>query len=239
MKYELTFIVPVYNEERRLPVAMTKLFNFRHELLVNYEVLFVNNASLDGTEKLLNYYARRYSWVRALHLPQKGKGLAIQAGVKAAQSPLIYMADVDFSTPLGDLPKFLNSIHDYQIVIGSRALEPENVHTTLKRRLVGRAFHWLAGRLVPGVSDTQCGFKMFQRAAADDLFSRLTLSGWAFDVELLYLAQQSGYTLREIPVRWINDPDSRVNLLTDSLAMLRDLAKIPIIHRPQRNKLPA
>jgi dolichyl-phosphate beta-glucosyltransferase len=148
----------------------------------------------------------------------------------AARGKYRYMADCDLSTPVREIANFMRAIDDWQdVVIGSREMQREAVKATFKRRVIGRAFHLLTGALVPGVRDTQCGFKMFTGAAAETIFSRAKINGMAFDVEALYLARRLGYRVKEMPVPWEHDPDSRVNLVTDSLQMLKDVLTIPLM----------
>jgi dolichyl-phosphate beta-glucosyltransferase len=123
-------------------------------------------------------------------------------------------------------------------VIGSREVDRKWVKTSLKRRLIGRGFHLLTNWLTPGIRDTQCGFKLFRRPVALDLFSACQINGFAFDLEVLYLARLRGYSVRELPVKWVADPDSRVDLARDPWRMLWDCLSVPLIHH-QKIKLPA
>jgi dolichyl-phosphate beta-glucosyltransferase len=140
------------------------------------------------------------------------------------------MCDVDLSTPIEALAEFMAMAAMYDVVIGSREDVPALVHTTLTRRLIGRAFHALVRDLVPGVRDTQCGFKLFRDAAARAVFGQAQLTGMAFDVEALYLTRLHGYSIGVLPVAWEHNPDSRVDLVWDSLDMARDVLTIPWLH---------
>jgi dolichyl-phosphate beta-glucosyltransferase len=222
----LSIVIPLHNEATRLPMAMTKLAAFKVASFPGMEVVLIENGSIDSTLDQCLWYANRFEWVHVGSVPTAGKGLAVKFGMSLARGLWLYMADVDFSTPLKELAHFVDALQDADIVIGSRELDRSLVSASLKRRIIGRVFHRLVGGLVPGVLDTQCGFKLFRASAAADLFPRLTLSGFAFDVELLWLARQRGYRVKELPVEWRQNSDSRVRLGLDSALMLRDVLSI-------------
>lgn len=237
---KISVIIPVHNEERRLSPCLERVIPFlRRTYPGEYEIVIVDNASTDDTLKIARSYVNTYPTVSALSVPLRGKGLAIKRGMAFAEGRYRYMCDVDLSTPIEALPDFMARIETpYDIVIGSREIVPRFVHTTLLRRVMGRAFHLLVNDLVPGVVDTQCGFKLFTDVAARAIFGRLQLPGMAFDVEALYLARMMGFMIGELPVQWEHNPDSRVRLVWDSLEMARDVAAIPWIHS-QIEKIPA
>jgi glycosyltransferase involved in cell wall biosynthesis len=234
----LSIIIPLHNETQRLPEAMTKLKAFRYDQWQDMEVLLIDNGSTDGTQDMINWYAQRYPWVDGAVIKERGKGAAVAVGMLAARGDILYMADVDFSTPLSELSRMMYQLIDHDVVIGSRELDRGRVTTSITRRVIGRMFHELISGLVPGYQDTQCGFKLFKRHAARRLFSQLRITGLAFDVELLYLARRAGYSIKELPVQWRQDKDSRVRLGVDSLQMLRDVLSIPNLHARDL-KLPA
>jgi glycosyltransferase involved in cell wall biosynthesis len=227
----LSIIIPVHSEETRLPCAMTRLGIFKRCTLPETDVLFVENGSTDGTADMLSWYAERNDWIRVASLADRGKGGAVRFGVQHARGKYIYMADVDFSTPLREVPRFLRALEGgADVVIGSREIDRRLVRTSWNRRLIGRVFHQVVKGIVPGIQDTQCGFKAFDARAARFLFHQLKLTGLAFDVELLYMAQMLGFTIRELPVEWRENSDSRVKLGSDSLQMLVDVLSIPKLH---------
>jgi dolichyl-phosphate beta-glucosyltransferase len=238
----LTIVIPCYNESARLPAAFENLSQYKR--VRAFDVVFVENGSVDSTWAILQAFCKANPWARAIRTA-RGKGRAVRAGVLAACGDLIYTADVDFSAPLSELETLereideFDKIDGFDIAIGSREVSPAMTETTLTRRIVGRAFHTLAGGLT-GVSDSQCGFKLYRRNVAWGLFSVMQTSGLAFDVEILYLARQFGYRVIEVPIFWKHDPDSRVNLVTDSWRMAWDVLKIPVIHAQlNKIKLPA
>lgn len=224
----LSVIVPVYNEQARLERCVEALV---HEAqLYRSEIIFVDNASLDETPRLLEQAARCYPSLRVIRLPRRGKGYAVREGMLAATGRYRYMCDVDLSTPAHEVHRFLEYARRFDVVIGSREVDPKQTQTSFKRRVMGRIFHAIVSDLAPGVKDTQCGFKMFRDYAAKAIFERVTVMGWAFDVEVLYLTQQLRFSLRELAVPWFNDADSRVRVVGDSLEMLWDVSQIKTTH---------
>lgn len=236
----LSVIIPAHNEERRLSDCVTQTINYLFRTAYAYEIIVVENASTDTTWEICQQYRRTYGHFFPLRLPERGKGAAVRAGMLAATGRYRLMMDCDLSTQLHEIKHALAVIrqnNSNDIVIGSRSLKGSRVKATILRRLIGAVFHSVIIDLVPGVQDTQCGFKLFRDFAAVDLFQRQKIGGMAFDVELLWLARQRGYTVIEMPVQWTHDPDSRVRLVGDSLEMLRDVINIPSMHMIQ--KLPA
>ncbi len=231
----LSVIVPVYNEERRIERCLDTLIP---ELSAyKSEILLVDNGSHDKTPQMVDLAARVYPGVRALHLRQRGKGFAVRTGMLAACGRYRYMCDVDLSTPANEIHRFLEFSRQYDVVIGSREITPETTRTDFRRRFMGRVFHALVSDLVPGVRDTQCGFKMFRDYAASAIFSSVSTMGWAFDVEALYLATTMGYEIKEIAVPWTHDEDSRVRVVGDSLEMLWDISQIKAVHAKSKSRL--
>jgi len=225
----LSIIVPLHNEEKRLPFCMSKLINFQHTYgTPNCEIILVENGSSDKTFETANAYLWHYQNVHVLRLPSRGKGAAVRLGMLFATGDYCYMADCDLSAPIKEIQKFIDHMEfGADLAIGQR-LGRDNA--PLQRQLSSYAFHGLVSKLVPGIEDTQCGFKMFTNDAARDLFSLTKIDGLAFDVEVLYLAQQRGYTIGQCPVDWTHDDDSRVRVWGDSLDMVQDVLAIPYMH---------
>lgn len=225
----LSVIIPVYNEatrlERCIDLLLPELREYRHE------VIFVDNGSTDDTPRRLEHAVNIYPTIHAMRSMRRGKGLAVREGMLQAQGRYRYMCDVDLSTPAQEIHRFLEFARIHDIVIGSREIRPERTHTTPLRRFTGRIFHALVSDLVPGIKDTQCGFKMFRDFAADSIFENVTIAGMAFDVEVLHLARALGYDMKEIAVPWVHDDDSRVRLVEDSLEMFLDVSQIKPIAR--------
>lgn len=237
MPAPLAIVVPVFNEERRLPSLLDALRRDGDRLVAGAglelaEVIVVDDASTDRTAAILAAADRLGGRLRVRRLPgrNRGKGAAVRDGMLAARAPLALMTDVDLSTPLDDLGVLVAEFdRGADVVIGSRALRDSRVleRQPLYRELMGKAFN-VGVRLLTRVPwrDTQCGFKLFRLETARRLFELQRVEGFAFDVDVLVLARRLGLIVREVPVRWVNDPDTHVGLLTSSPQMARDAIRI-------------
>lgn len=224
----LSIIIPAYNEATRLPGSLDKIVDWMGTVPYAVEVLVVENGSSDGTTAVAEGYARRHAGIRVLH-SAKGKGAAVRAGMLEGRGEFLFICDSDLSMPISEVEKFLPPrLTGYDVIIGSREApgavrfnEPEYRH------IMGRVFNWIVRVLaVPGFHDTQCGFKMFKREAALDVFADQTISGWTFDVEALYLARRRGYRIAEAPIHWYFHTDSRVDPVRDTWRMFWDVIRI-------------
>lgn len=224
----LSVILPAYNEENRLGVALDKLAAFLSNQAYSSEVLVVNNGSTDRTLDVARAHVNLSLQLRILHEDRAGKGLAVRRGMLEAQGEYRFMCDVDLSMPPNEIPKFLPpSLVDVDVAIGSREALGAVVVSPKQRRVLGLIFNALARFLVGiDVLDAQCGFKCFHKDVAEEVFSQLKVDGFAFDVEALCIAQHLGYRIREVPIEWYHDDDSRVIISRDSFAMARDLVII-------------
>jgi glycosyltransferase involved in cell wall biosynthesis len=224
----LSIIIPAHNEERRLPDTLEQVVRFIEPLPYESEVLVVENASSDKTLEIARGFEARHPFIRALHENLPGKGRAVQTGMLVARGAYRFFADADLSMPIGEVNRFLPPAVEAPIVIASReAPGAIRYDEPAYRHITGRVFNGLIRALVlPGLQDTQCGFKMFRADVAEDLFKRQTLMGWSFDVELLYIAGLRGLQVVEIPIPWYFNPESKVNVLRDSWRMFRDLLLI-------------
>ncbi|HZU17246.1 MAG TPA: dolichyl-phosphate beta-glucosyltransferase [Candidatus Dormibacteraeota bacterium] len=226
---DLSVVVPCYNEEDRLPASLARVASFLEGHGGSFELILVDDGSDDRTLEIIREAGRRFPYVQALSLPHRGKGAALAEGVRRSRGRLVLLSDADFSTPIEELGRLEAAIAEgADVAIGSRAAPgAREVDQPLYRRLMGKAFNLLVqALLLPGVWDTQCGFKLFRGPVARQLFAQLHTTGFAFDVEVLYLARRSGHRVREVPVRWINSPSSRVSPLRDARAMALDLLRI-------------
>jgi len=225
----LSIIIPAYNEERRLPKTLEQAFVFMQEQNYQTEVLVVENASQDRTLEIACNFAASHVGFQVLQEEQRGKGIAVRRGMLAARGTYRFMCDADFSMPISQINRFLPpQLTDFDIAIASReAPGAVRYNEPAYRHAVGRLFNLLIRMIaLPGIHDTQCGFKCWKAEAAEALFARQTLTGWAFDVENLFIARQWGCRIVELPVPWYFNPDSKVSVLRDSFQMAVDLLKI-------------
>ena len=225
---DLSIVIPAFNEEARLEPTLRAYMSYCRETARRAELIVVDDGSLDRTSQVVNGFAARNPEVRLIRLAEnQGKGQAVRSGVVNAQGRQILFADADGATPLSEIERLEQAlVRGADVAIGSRAVRDQAVavKARLYRRIMGRTFHRFVELLtVPGVKDTQCGFKLFRGPVAHDLFSRMRIRGFSFDVEVLMMAQRRGYTIAEVPVNWTHQPGSKVNLVTDSARMLRDL----------------
>ncbi|MCC6984907.1 MAG: glycosyltransferase family 2 protein [Anaerolineales bacterium] len=225
----LSIIIPAHNEENRLPRTLEEIFSFLEKQNYPSQVIVVENGSSDKTLEIANDFAKKHPSLTVIHEERSGKGSAIRRGVIAAQGEYRFICDADLSMPIDDLPKFLPpAVEHFDIAIGSREA-PGSIryNEPSYRHIGGRAINLVIRALIlPGLNDTQCGFKCFRAETTIELFQKQTLTGWSFDIELLYLARRKKLRIREIPIRWRFDPDSKVSALRDALRMIGDIFRI-------------
>ncbi len=224
----LSIVIPARNEESRLPRSLGQVFAFLEKQDYTGEVLVVENASTDRTLEAAQELARDHPSLRVLHEDLPGKGRAVRRGMLEARGEFRFIADADLSMPVDQVNRFLPPACNSDIAIASReAPGAQRFGEPYYRHLTGRVFNFFIRSLVlPGLQDTQCGFKCFHAAAAEDLFRRQTLAGWSFDVELLAVARQRGYSIAEIGIPWTFDRGSKINVLRHSIRMFLDLLAI-------------
>ncbi len=237
----LTVVVPAYNEYRRLPLTLMEMIDYLDTQSLSYELLVVDDGSRDETAALVAKFEKIRRQVRLIRMPNNhGKGHAVKLGVLNAKGTRVMFADADGATPFSEVAR-LNAALDKgaDVAIGSRALFGSDTRVTTRwhRKYLGRIFNAVVNFVVlPGIADTQCGFKMFSNHAARFLFEHQRSNGFSFDVEILYLAQKAHLKIAEVPINWNNVPGSKVNLLTDSLRMLRDIFLFKMWHREINEK---
>lgn len=223
--YFLSIIIPAYNEERRVPPALDKIVAFLATQSFPAEVLVVDNGSRDRTCEVAAAYADRLAALRVLHEDRRGKGLAVRRGMLEARGQFRFLCDADLSMPIEQVMRFVPPLRTgLDVGIGSREAPQSEVIDRPLRRQMGHAFNLLVRCL--GLSrhrDTQCGFKCFTAAAAQDIFRRQRLDGLAFDAEVLFIAERRGYRVEDVPISWRIDPDTRVRLVIDAVKMGIDL----------------
>lgn len=225
---DLSIVFPVYNEQERLPATLRTTLEYLAGGPATWEIVVSDDGSRDGTAEMV---ARDFPQCRVLTgYPNMGKGAAVRRGMLQARGALRLFSDADLSTPIDELAGMCAALEQggYDVVIASRAVRGAQleVHQPWWRELSGRAFNAIV-RPFSGLpfADTQCGFKLFTAAAAERLFAHQHSDGWAFDVELLMLARFFGLRVLEHPVRWINNEESKINMLRDAPRMLGDVMR--------------
>ncbi len=225
----LSIIIPAHNEESRLPQTLTQIATFLQTQAYSAEIVVVENGSTDRTLELARDFERRMPNLRALHERGRGKGLAVRRGMLEAEGEYRFICDADLSMPIAEVNRFIPPwLPDLDIAIASReAPGAIRFNEPAYRHFTGRVFNTLV-RLtaLPGLQDTQCGFKCFRGVVADEIFPLQTITGWTFDVEVLYIARRRGYRIVEIPIPWYFDSHSKVRVIKDSLRMAMDLLAI-------------
>jgi dolichyl-phosphate beta-glucosyltransferase len=230
---DLSVVIPAHNEAVRILPSLRAITSHLQTQGRTYEVLVVDDGSTDTTAFVVTSFARTAPNVHLIQVPsRRGKGAAVRRGMQAAVGRLQLFTDADGATPIQELVRLEQAVADgADLAIGSRTLGSRlpdfTVEARLYRTLLGALFNAAVRQSgIRGIADTQCGFKLFRRHVAQDLFSVASIDGYGFDLELLYVAQQRGYRIAEVPVNWADQPGSKVRFLRDGLAMLRELAVI-------------
>jgi dolichyl-phosphate beta-glucosyltransferase len=233
---ELSIILPAYNEGKRIGVTIEKILDYFHSRNTSFEIIVVDDGSKDKGGEIFEDFSKKYPKVKILrHRTNLGKGATVKTGILEAKGDYIFFSDADLSTPIEEIEKLLRGVKEegYDIAIGSRGLPDSKILVPQPwyRQCIGRFFPWLVRFIVfQDIKDTQCGFKLFKKDVARELFSLQRITGFSFDVEILYLAKKRGYRVKEIPVVWSDSPGSKVRILRDSFLMLKDLLRIRFIH---------
>ena len=233
----LSIIIPAHNEANRLPNTLEQVFAFLAKQSFTSEVIVVENGSRDDTLEVANNFLQQHANLRVIQNDWRGKGLAIQRGVEEAKGEYLFLCDADLSMPIGEISKFIPpQLQNVDIAIASReAPGAVRYDEPYYRHFTGRIFNMLIRLLVlPTLQDTQGGFKCIRAEVAHDIFRYQTLTGWAFDVEMLFIARHHRYQVVEIPIHWYYNADSKISVLRDSLRMFLDLL---IIRRNARRGL--
>jgi dolichyl-phosphate beta-glucosyltransferase len=235
----LSFVIPFYNEEKRIKKTINALLaGFYFNEIKLEEIIFVNDGSKDKTEKIIlknkkNIEKKLKTKIKIIsYSPNQGKGYAIKKGMLASESDYTLMFDVDMSTPLSEFKKFIPFIRDnIDVIIGTRKNGKSTVikHQPLYRELLGKGFTLLTNIILnTWVTDFTCGFKAFSKFAKNRIFEKSIIKRWAYDAEILYLAKNMNLSIKEVPVKWKNDPKTKVKLIRDLPETLKDLLKIRI-----------
>lgn len=226
---DLSIVVPAFNEARRIGETLDELQQWLRTTSFDWEVRIVDDGSEDETVGIVERAARTEPRIVVQREPHRGKGGTVREGLLAARGELRFMCDADLSMPLRELSRFLAVVpSECDIAVGSRqGTKAVRVGEPAHRHVMGRVFNTFVRRAVlPGISDSQCGFKLFSARAVEAIFSKVTIEGWAFDVEALCIARLQGWRIAEVPVEWHYKSDSRVSVVRDPLRMVRDIWRI-------------
>jgi len=238
----LSIVMPAYNEEKRVGLALTRTMRYLDERGWRYEIIVVDDGSADATSAAVQEIARgRDAGDASSDVPptvrlfrnerNRGKGYSVRRGILASRGDCVGFADADYKTHIESIEEVLRCFREgYDVAMGSRILPESRIEREQPghRRGGGRVFSGML-RMILGMKrfgDTQCGFKFFRREVARDLFRRQRIEGYMFDVEILWLCERLGYRVREVPVRWENEPDSRFRLVSGMIRNLRELIRI-------------
>lgn len=229
----LSVIIPCYNEEELVEKTIRRVAEYLRSKGYGYEIIAVDDGSRDSTVAIIKGLMKSMPHLKLLeNVKNRGKGHSVRRGFLEAEGSFVCFSDADLSTPIEEVEKLLGWLNKgFDIAIGSRSLGESKVEVHQKkwRELMGKTFNlFVRVAAISGFKDTQCGFKCFKRNAAKDIFSRQRIDGFSFDVEALYIGLKFGYRIKEVPVRWINRFESRVNPLIHPLQMVRDMLKIRV-----------
>ncbi|MDX9724332.1 MAG: glycosyltransferase family 2 protein [Myxococcota bacterium] len=230
---DLSIVVPAFNEAERLPQTLPQFAEWMEGTGLEVELLVVDDGSTDETASVVKAFAQGEPRVRLLsYQPNRGKGHAVGVGVAAAQGREILFSDADLSMPLSEVSKLRQALQEAEIAIASRVQHTQQDAPPRYRRIMGRLFNaWVQLVAIKGIQDTQCGFKLFRADVAKKLFSLRKLDRFAFDVELLYLAQRLAMRVVEVPVIWSHSGGSKVMPLRDASEMFVAVLRIRKMHR--------
>lgn len=240
---DLSIVIPAYNEAERIGPTLESISSHLNESDADYEIIVVSDGSTDVTETIVRDYVKADARVRLVaYSPNRGKGYAVRTGMLEARADDVLFSDADLATPMEDLEKLRQAAREgCEVAIGSRAL-PDSVIIGWRpwyRELSGKVFNMFIRMLaLPGIRDSQCGFKYFTGGSATKVFSAARLDGYGFDVEALYLARKFGFSIGEIAVHWENSPATKVSVLKHTLPMLIEVARVRLNDRKKLYERP-
>ncbi len=225
----LSIVIPAHNEESRLPPSLEKIDAFLKTQSFETELIIVENGSTDRTVEVSEQFAATHPYARVIQAAVRGKGLAVKVGMLAAKGDYRFICDADLSMPIEEIVNFLPPhVNGHDVIIASReGVGAKRVGEPAYRHFIGRVNNLIIQlTALRGFEDTQCGFKMFNRRAAEDLFGVQQMIGIGFDIELLFIAKKRGYHIQQVPITWYFDADSRMRLVGDSLNLLVEIWQI-------------
>ena len=237
----LSIVIPAYNEDSRIANTLVKIRDYLDRQDYLSEIIVVSDGCTDSTDLCATESLKNWPHFRLLsRVENKGKGYSVREGILHSRGQLILFTDADLSTPIEELDNFLPLADEFAVLIGSRALPESNIQVrqSFFREYMGKTFNLFVQLLVlRGIRDTQCGFKLFHKQSALDIFSRIHLKGFGFDVEALFVTKKLGYSIKQLPVVWRNSPESHVHVFSSSLDMFKDLFRIKSLHKSLRKKI--
>lgn len=226
---DLSIVIPIYNEEALLKNSIEQIYNFlkENDKITSYEVICVDDGSKDSTRQILESSKSLYPNLTINQKrPNRGKGFSVKEGIQMATKDYVLFFDADLSTPLPEINNFIDEMNSSQtdIIIGSRNISNSKTERSFKRTLISKTFAILK-KLICNIyyQDTQCGFKFFKTNVAKDIFSKVTIDGFTFDVEMLVIAKNKGYKIKEKPIEWVEAKTTSLNIFKQVFKMLSDL----------------
>ncbi|MFC1974367.1 dolichyl-phosphate beta-glucosyltransferase [Chloroflexota bacterium] len=222
-------VIPVYNEEHSLPVCIATLSEFLAEHLTNRcRIVIADNGSVDGTLGVARALSEQYANVSCVHIEQRGRGRALRKTWLESDSDIVSYMDVDLSTKLDVFPELIRFLDEgYDVAIGSRLMRGSKTTRSFKRELTSRGYNLLIKALFfSSFSDAQCGFKAVKYSVVQEIIPLIRDQAWFFDTELLLLALKKGYRIKEVPVEWVEDPDTRVRVLKTAWEDIKGLLRV-------------
>jgi len=237
----LSVVIPAYNEEERLPRTLARLAEYYGEQEYTWDVTVYSDGSRDRTVGIVEEFAQSHPQFRVVDSqPNRGKGWVVRRGMLEAEGEWVLFCDADLATPQEETEKLLAAVRaGAEIAIGSRPLKESKleIHQPWYREMLGRSFNAAVQLLgIRGIADTQCGFKIFRRDVAQDVFRRVKTDKFGFDFESLMIARDLGYRIAEVPIRWMHQDGSKVNMLRDGTRMLADLVRLRTMGKRGRLK---
>ena len=229
MNATVDIVIPVYNEEQSLPRSIVILADFLKDKLQNpWQIIIADNASTDKTQSVSEMLCERYSGITYLHVPQKGRGRALKAAWLDSTADIVSYMDVDLATDLTHFPQLIGSLQDgYHVAIGSRLSKGSRVSRSIKREVISRSYNLLIKSMFfTAFQDAQCGFKALTRQTARAIVPHIKNDNWFFDTELLIIAAKRGYKIKQLPVKWDDDPKSTVNIASTATEDIKGLLRL-------------
>ena len=231
---DLSIVIPAYNEEKRLGGSLSKIIPYLDSLELNYEIIVVDDGSKDKTIEVANQFKDKTNLRVLENKINRGKGYSVKQGILDAKFDHVLFTDSDLATPIDELDILLEGLkEDNDIVIASRTLEDSEiiVNQPFYRQIMGKTFPLMVRVIaVRGISETQCGFKLFKTEVIQNIVKHQTIDRFGFDVELLFLAKKMNYKIKEVPVQWIDQEGSRLHPIKDGYGMFKELLKVRSNH---------